>query len=68
MRYGRRMCRYLRSQPAEYGLLRLGSYLAWWGWVYLAFTLLLLLKRERRMRSPGAPVHVQIYLRSAHHH
>ena len=48
-------CRYLRSQPAEFGLLRLGTYLNLWGWVYLAFTLLLLLKHERRFHTQGAP-------------
>ena len=47
------MCRYLRDEPSEHGLLRLSSYLRAWGWAYLIFTLLLLLKRERRLKPSG---------------
>ena len=52
------MCRYLRAQPSEHGLVRLGSYLRAWGWIYLVFTLLLLLKRERRHKLSGRPSRV----------
>ena len=47
------VCRYLRDEPAEHGLIRLSSYLRAWGWAYLVFTLLLLFKRERRHKASG---------------
>jgi len=44
--------RWFRSIPQDYGLLTLGGYMAFWGWVYLIVTLgLAVLKREEKTKE-----------------
>ncbi|PNS15993.1 hypothetical protein CAC42_4394 [Sphaceloma murrayae] len=44
--------KWFRSQPLDVGLLTLGGYLTFWGWMYLVVTLgLAVLKREERTKE-----------------
>ncbi|KAF2773832.1 hypothetical protein EJ03DRAFT_340704 [Teratosphaeria nubilosa] len=44
--------KYFRAEPLDHGLMTLGSYLAFWGWAYLAVTLgLAIVKKEDRSRE-----------------
>lgn len=46
--------RYLRAEQSSYGIIRLGGYMRFWGWVYIVVTLLLLVcKREVNFKHSG---------------
>jgi MFS transporter, PAT family, solute carrier family 33 (acetyl-CoA transportor), member 1 len=43
--------KFLRSQPQDAGMVTLGGFLSFWGWVFLATTLLVAFKHEDRARD-----------------
>jgi MFS transporter, PAT family, solute carrier family 33 (acetyl-CoA transportor), member 1 len=44
--------RWFRSSPQDYGLLSLGGYMEFWGWIYLIVTLgLVILKKEDKTKE-----------------
>ena len=45
---------YLRQAPSQFGILRLGAYMRFWGWAYLVVTALLVaFKSEVNFRHAG---------------
>ncbi|GAB5037645.1 acetyl-coenzyme a [Nannochloropsis oceanica] len=43
--------RFLRREPLEEGMVSLGGFLLFWGWIFLSTTLLVALKAEERKRD-----------------